>query len=145
MLVQVVIYIESIVFVLHPWVFAPVIVEVLKNLRTQISGMVHCSGGAQTKVLHFIGDNIHVIKDNLFDVPPLFRIIQEESKTPWNEMFKVFNMGHRMEIYLDEKFAQQVIDIANQFKIDAQIVGRVEAGNFKQVTVQSKQGEFIYN
>lgn len=124
--------------------YAPVIVEVLKNLRGHILGMVHCSGGAQTKVLHFINDNIHVIKDNLFEIPPLFRIIQEESKTPWKEMYKVFNMGHRMELYLDEKFAQQVIDIARHFRIEAQIIGRVEAGTQKQVTVRSKQGEFVY-
>ena len=124
--------------------YAPVIIEVLKNLRSVISGMVHCSGGAQTKVLHFLEGNLHVIKNNLFDVPPLFKIIQEESKTPWKEMYKVFNMGHRMEIYLDEKFAQQVCDIAGHFNVEARIVGRVEAGEEKQVTVQSALGEFTY-
>lgn len=125
--------------------YAPVIIEVLKNLRREIYGMVHCSGGAQTKVLHFINEDLHVIKDNLFDAPPLFKIIQEESKTPWKEMYKVFNMGHRMEIYLDEKVAQQVCEIAGQFNIDAKVVGRVEKSDRKQVTVRSKFGEFIYN
>jgi len=125
--------------------YAPVIIEVLKNLRREIYGMVHCSGGAQTKVLHFINEDLHVIKDNLFDAPPLFKIIQEESKTPWKEMYKVFNMGHRMEIYLDEKVAQQVCEIAGQFNIDAKVVGRVEKSDRKQVTVRSEFGEFIYN
>jgi phosphoribosylformylglycinamidine cyclo-ligase len=125
--------------------YAPVIIEVLKNLRHEIYGMVHCSGGAQTKVLHFINEDLHVIKDNLFDVPPLFKIIQEESKTPWKEMYKVFNMGHRMEIYLDEKIAQQVCEIAGQFNIDAKVVGRVEKNDRKQVTIRSEFGEFVYN
>lgn len=125
--------------------YAPVIIEVLKNLRNEIAGMVHCSGGAQTKVLHFLEGNLHVIKDNLFDVPPLFRIIQEESKTPWKEMYKVFNMGHRMELYLDQKFAGQVCEIARQFNVEAKVVGRVEAADKKQVTVRSTFGEFTYN
>jgi len=110
-----------------------------------IHAMIHCSGGAQTKVLHFI-ENIHVIKDNLFDVPPLFRIIQEQSNTPWQEMYKVFNMGHRMEIYLPEQFASEVISIAKSFKIDAQIIGRVEASpSGKQVSIQSPHGTFNYH
>jgi len=122
--------------------YAPVIIEILKNLRTQIHGIVHCSGGAQTKVLHFI-DALHVIKDNLFEIPPLFKIIQEESGTDLKEMYKVFNMGHRMEIYLPEQFAEQVIDISQSFGIEAQVVGRVEAGA-KQVTLKTSNGEFKY-
>ncbi|HYF69758.1 MAG TPA: AIR synthase-related protein, partial [Ohtaekwangia sp.] len=123
--------------------YAPVILEVLKTLRTEIHGMVHCSGGAQTKVLHFI-DNLHVIKDNLFEVPPLFDIIQQESGTSWKEMYKVFNMGHRMEIYLNEKHAQAVIDTASRFNIEAKIIGRVEAAPAKSVTIKSIHGEFSY-
>lgn len=123
--------------------YAPVIVEVLKELRSEIHGMVHCSGGAQTKVLHFI-DNLHVIKDNLFDVPPLFKIIQEQSQTDWKEMYKVFNMGHRMEIYIDEKHAQRITDIAAGFGIDAKIIGKVEAAEQKQVTIKSVYGTFTY-
>lgn len=123
--------------------YAPVIQEVLKTLRSEIHGMVHCSGGAQTKVLHFI-DKVHVIKDNLFEVPPLFDIIQQESGTSWKEMYKVFNMGHRMEIYLDEKHAQSVIDTASRFNIEAKIIGRVESASTKSVTIKSKHGEFSY-
>ncbi len=125
--------------------YAPVIIEVLKSLRSEIFGMVHCSGGAQSKVLHFINDDLHVIKDNLFDVPPLFKIIQQESKTSWKEMYKVFNMGHRMEIYLEEKAAQQVCEIASRFNIDAKVIGRVEKSDKRQVTVRSDFGEFTYN
>jgi len=125
--------------------YAPVIIEVLQSLRSEIFGMVHCSGGAQTKVLHFINDDLHVIKDNLFDVPPLFKIIQEESKTSWKEMYKVFNMGHRMEIYLDKNAVQQVCEIASRFNIDAKVVGRVEKSDKRQVTVRSDFGEFTYN
>lgn len=125
--------------------YAPVIIEVLKTLRSEINGMVHCSGGAQTKVLHSINDNLNVIKDNLFEVPTLFKIIQEESNTAWKEMYKVFNMGHRMEIYLPKKFSRQVIDIANHFNIAAQVIGRVEVSNQKQVTVRSAHGEFKYS
>jgi phosphoribosylformylglycinamidine cyclo-ligase len=124
--------------------YAPVIVEVLKNLRSQIHGMVHCSGGAQTKVLHFI-DSLHVIKDNLFDTPPLFKLIQEQSGTDWKEMYKVFNMGHRMELYLDEKNAQQVIDISKHFNVEARVVGRVEDGDKKKVTIKGAYGEFSYS
>lgn len=123
--------------------YAPVITKILAQLRGKINGMVHCSGGAQTKVLHFI-DNLHVIKDNLFDVPPLFRIIKEESNTPWDEMYKVFNMGHRFEIYLDPQYAHDVITISKSFGIDAQIIGRVEDYNGKKVTINSEFGKFEY-
>lgn len=123
--------------------YAPVITAVLKEHRHQIHGMVHCSGGAQTKVMHFI-DNLHVVKDNLFDIPPLFRLIHEQSGTDWKEMYKVFNMGHRMEIYLDEKHAQNIIDIAAQFNIDARIVGHVDTSDSRRVTIKSQEGEFVY-
>jgi phosphoribosylformylglycinamidine cyclo-ligase len=115
----------------------------LDELRPQIHGMVHCSGGAQTKVLHFI-DNLHVIKDNMFELPPLFRLIQKESGTTWQEMYKVFNMGHRLEVYLSPAHAQRVIDIAQSFGIEAQIVGRVEKSPVKKLTIQSTFGEFVY-
>lgn len=123
--------------------YAPIITEILKEFRHKIHGMVHCSGGAQTKVLHFI-DNLHVIKNDLFDVPPLFKIIQEESGTDWNEMYKVFNMGHRMEIYLEEKYAEKIISISKSFNVDAKIIGRVENADKKQVTVESPFGKFVY-
>ncbi len=123
--------------------YAPVAKMLLDELRADIHGMVHCSGGAQTKVLHFI-DNLHVIKDNLFPIPPLFRLIQAESGTDWREMYQVFNMGHRLEIYLSEVHAQRVIDIAAGFNIDAQIVGRVEPFSGKRVTVSSEAGTFVY-
>jgi phosphoribosylformylglycinamidine cyclo-ligase len=123
--------------------YAPVIKKVLDNYRSHVHGMVHCSGGAQTKVLHFV-DNVHVIKDNLFPVPPLFKLIHEESKTSWQEMYKVFNMGHRMELYVPENIAQDIIAISNSFNIDAQIIGHVEASDKKQVTIRSEFGEFIY-
>jgi phosphoribosylformylglycinamidine cyclo-ligase len=106
--------------------------------------MIHCSGGAQTKVLHFI-DNLHVIKNNLFPIPPLFKMIHDESATDWKEMYKVFNMGHRMEIYTDEASAQGIIDISKSFNIDAQIIGHVEASDKAQVTVTTENGTFIYN
>lgn len=124
--------------------YAPVIKKVLEAYRSQIHGLVHCSGGAQTKVLHFI-DNLHVIKDNLFPVPPLFSLIQEQSGTGWKEMYQVFNMGHRMELYVPENIAAEIIKISQSFNIDAQIVGRVEAAEVKQVTVKSEKGEFVYN
>lgn len=124
--------------------YAPVIIKILEAFRTQINGMVHCSGGAQTKVLHFI-DNLHIIKDNLFPIPPLFKLIQEESATSWEEMYKVFNMGHRMEIYVPEAIASEIIKISEDFGISAQVVGRVEAAETKQVTVRSQYGEFIYH
>jgi phosphoribosylformylglycinamidine cyclo-ligase len=124
--------------------YAPVIKTILDNYRHQIHGMVHCSGGAQTKVLHFV-DDVHVVKDNLFPVPPLFKLIQQESGTSWQEMYKVFNMGHRMELYVPEAIAADLIKISRSFGIDAQIIGRVEPASAKQVTVQSEFGEFLYN
>ncbi|MFM7428534.1 MAG: AIR synthase related protein [Flammeovirgaceae bacterium] len=124
--------------------YAPVMVKVLNELRNHIHGIVHCSGGAQTKILHFV-DYVHVIKDNLFEIPPLFRLIHEVSGTDLKEMYKVFNMGHRMEIYLPQKFAQPIIDIAQSFGIEAKIIGRVEASEKKQVTIKTEAGEFIYN
>ena len=123
--------------------YAPVIKKILDNYRKDIHGMVHCSGGAQTKVLHFV-DNLHVIKDNMFEIPPLFKIIQEESNTDWKEMYKVFNMGHRFEIYLPKNKAQEVIDIVKEFNIDAKIVGRCESYKGKKLTINSEKGEFIY-
>lgn len=123
--------------------YAPIMIEVFKELRQHIHGLVHCSGGAQTKVLHFI-DNLHVIKDNLFDIPPLFKLIHGVSGTDLKEMYKVFNMGHRMEVYLDEKYAQQVINISKNFGVDAQVVGRVEKSGEKQVTIKSSNFEFTY-
>ncbi|MBT1697369.1 phosphoribosylformylglycinamidine cyclo-ligase [Fulvivirgaceae bacterium PWU4] len=124
--------------------YAPIIVEVLTRYRRLIHGMVHCSGGAQTKVLHFI-DNLHVIKDNLFDVPPLFRIIREQSGTEWKEMYKVFNMGHRMELYVDEELAPEIIRISENFGVEARIIGRVEPSTQKKVTIKSEFGEFVYS
>lgn len=123
--------------------YAPVVRDILSALQPQIHGMVHCSGGAQTKVLHFV-ENVHVIKDNLFPVPPLFRIIQEESKTSWQEMYKVYNMGHRFEVYLKPEYAQQVVAISKKYRIDAQIVGRVEKSDKTQLTIKSSYGEFSY-
>jgi phosphoribosylformylglycinamidine cyclo-ligase len=124
--------------------YAPIIKPILDIYRKQIHGMVHCSGGAQTKVLHFI-DNLHIIKDNLFPVPPLFKLIQAESQTSWQEMYKVFNMGHRMELYVPGEIAADLINISKSFGVDAQIIGRVEAAEKKQVTVSSPYGEYIYN
>ena len=124
--------------------YAPVIKKLLSKYNSnQIHGMVHCSGGAQTKVLHFV-DNVHVIKDNLFPVPPLFQLIQENSKTDWKEMYQVFNCGHRMEIYVPKEIAQDIIEISKSFNIDAQIVGRVEASDNKKLTIVSEYGTFEY-
>ncbi|WP_325643721.1 AIR synthase related protein [Chitinophaga sp.] len=123
--------------------YAPVIKKVLEQFRPQIHGMVHCSGGAQTKVLHFI-EKLHVIKDNLFPVPPLFSLIQEQSGTPWKEMYQVFNMGHRMELYVPEAIAADIISISKSFNIDAQVIGRVEAAAEKKVTVKAPAGTFEY-
>ena len=123
--------------------YAPVIKKVLEQFRPQVHGMVHCSGGAQTKVLHFI-DKLHVIKDNLFPVPPLFTLIQEQSGTPWKEMYQVFNMGHRMELYVPEAIAADIISISNSFNIGAQIIGRVETAEEKKVTVKAPAGIFVY-
>lgn len=123
--------------------YAPVVKKILENYRGQIHGMVHCSGGAQTKVLHFV-DNLHIIKDNLFDVPPLFRIIQESSQTPWSEMYKVFNMGHRLEIYVKPQLADEIISIAAAFNIEGKIVGRCEQAEKAKLTIRSGFGEFFY-
>ena len=123
--------------------YAPIIKEIFKKMRKSIHGMIHCSGGAQTKVLHFV-ENLHIIKDNMFDVPVLFKTIQEESKSDWSEMYKVFNMGHRMEIYLPQEYAQEVIEISKSFNVDAKIIGRVEACDNAQVTIKSEFGTFNY-
>jgi phosphoribosylformylglycinamidine cyclo-ligase len=123
--------------------YAPVIKEILETLRPEINGMVHCSGGGQTKIMHFI-DNLHIIKDDLFPVPPLFRIIQEQSGTPWSEMYKVFNMGHRFEIYTNEKSAEKMIGIAARFNLDAKIIGRCEASESKKLTIKTETGIFNY-
>ncbi len=124
--------------------YAPVIKKILSKYNSnQIHGMVHCSGGAQTKVLHFV-NNVHVIKDNLFPVPPLFQLIQENSKTDWKEMYQVFNCGHRMELYVPAEVAQDIIEISKSFHIDAQIVGRVEASDRKKLTIVSEYGTFEY-
>jgi phosphoribosylformylglycinamidine cyclo-ligase len=123
--------------------YAPVIRKILDSHRDEIHGIVHCSGGAQTKVLHFV-DNLHIIKDNLFPIPPLFKIIQEQSGTDWKEMYKVFNMGHRMEIYVKPELAQPLLDISRSFNIDARIVGRVEPGAMKKLTIHTEAGIFEY-
>ena len=123
--------------------YAPIIKEILDNYRSEIHGMVHCSGGAQTKVLHFV-ENVHVIKDKLFDVPPLFKLIHEESGTDWKEMYKVFNMGHRMELYVPQELAQKIIDISKKYNVEAQIIGRVESSDSKKLTIKSEFGEFNY-
>ena len=124
--------------------YAPVVKKLLDALRPEIHGMVHCSGGAQTKVLHFVGDNCRVIKDNLFPVPPLFKTIKEQSDTDWSEMYKVFNMGHRLEVYLSPEHAEEVIAISKSFNIDAQIVGRIEESDKKELIIKSEFGEFRY-
>lgn len=123
--------------------YAPIIVEILKQFRNQIGGMIHCSGGAQTKVLHFVND-VHIVKDNLFDIPPLFKLIQQESGTDWKEMYKVFNMGHRMEIYIDEKYANDIISISKSFNVDAKIIGRVEKLEETKLTIESSVGKYLY-
>jgi len=124
--------------------YAPILKAILTKNRAAINGLVHCSGGAQTKVLHFI-NSLHIIKDNLFPIPPLFQLIQEQSNTNWEEMYKVFNMGHRMEIYTNIEFAQECIAISKSFGVDAQIIGRVEAADQKQVSIRSEKGNFIYH
>jgi phosphoribosylformylglycinamidine cyclo-ligase len=124
--------------------YAPIIQKIFNFIdRSQIHGMVHCSGGAQTKVLHFV-DSVHVIKDNLFPTPPLFKMIQEESGTSWKEMYEVFNMGHRMELYVPAASADELIKISKSFGVDAQIIGRVEASESKQLTIKSDHGDFVY-
>jgi len=123
--------------------YAPVVKKILDEMRPEIHGMIHCSGGAQTKILHFV-DNVRIIKDNMFPVPPLFKTIQEQSGTDWSEMYKVFNMGHRLEIYIDEKHAGEIISISKSFNIDAQIIGRVEESNKKELIIKSEFGEYFY-
>jgi phosphoribosylformylglycinamidine cyclo-ligase len=123
--------------------YAPIIKKILDKYRSQINGMVHCSGGAQTKVLHFV-NNVHIIKDNMFELPPLFKLIQEESGTDWKEMYKVFNMGHRMELYVSEEIAADIISISESFNVGAKIIGRVENNESKKLTIKSEFGEFIY-
>lgn len=124
--------------------YAPIIKAILSKInRSDIHGMVHCSGGAQTKVLHFV-NNLHIVKDNLFELPPLFKLIQSESKTDWKEMYKVFNMGHRMELYVPEAIANEIISISESFNVRAKIVGRVEESDSKKLTIKSEFGEFNY-
>ena len=124
--------------------YAPIIKEILKKYSSDnIHGMVHCSGGAQTKILHFI-DNLHIVKDNMFEIPPLFKLIQEQSKTDWKEMYQVFNCGHRMELYVSPEIANDIIEISESFKVNAKIIGRVEASETKKLTIKSEFGEFNY-
>ena len=126
--------------------YAPVIKHMLEDSGQDIHALIHCSGGAQTKILHFI-NGLHVIKDNLFEVPPLFKIIQEESQTDWREMYKVFNMGHRMEVYLPESVADHIISISKSYQIDAQVIGQVESMSSqadRKVTIKSQYGNFEY-
>jgi len=123
--------------------YAPIIKKILENHAKNVHGMVHCSGGAQTKILHFV-DNLHIIKDNLFEVPPLFKMIQEQSKTDWSEMYQVFNCGHRMEIYVPKEIAEDIIAISKSFNVNAQIVGRVETSSKKKLTITSEYGKFVY-
>ena len=124
--------------------YAPVIKKILNKFdSTSIHGMIHCSGGAQTKILHFI-DNLHIIKDNLFEIPPLFSIIQKESSTEWKEMYKVFNMGHRMELYVDPNIAEEIVNISKSFGVNAKVIGRVEPNDIKKLTIRSEHGTFEY-
>jgi phosphoribosylformylglycinamidine cyclo-ligase len=123
--------------------YAPVVKKILETMHSEIHGMVHCSGGGQTKILHFI-DNMHVIKDNLFPLPPLFGIIHEQSGTPWQEMYKVFNMGHRFEIYINQKYADEIINIASGFNLEAKVIGHCEASDIRKLTISSEFGRFEY-
>ncbi len=123
--------------------YAPIITKILRECRGAVKGMIHCTGGAQTKVLHFV-DNLHIVKDNLFEIPPLFRIIEQESGTPRSEMYKVFNMGHRMEIYVEPQHADEIIAISKSFGVDAQIIGRVEASETKKLTIAAEENIFNY-
>lgn len=124
--------------------YAPIIKKVLEKYRKQIHGMVHCSGGAQTKILHFV-DDLHIVKDNLFETPPLFKLIKEQSGTSWEEMYKVFNMGHRMELYVPQAIAEEIIAISQSFNVDAQIIGKVVEKGEKKLTIKSAYGEFVYH
>ena len=124
--------------------YAPIISDILKQFRKDIHGMIHCSGGAQTKILHFLQPGLRVIKDNLFPIPPLFELIQQQSGTQWDEMYKVFNMGHRMELYVPDEIAQNIIDISKFYNVDAQIIGRVEKSNKRELQIFSPYGKFIY-
>ena len=125
--------------------YAPVFSQVFKKIdKKNIHGIIHCSGGAQTKILHFV-DKLHIVKDNLFETPPLFNLIKEESGTDLKEMFEVFNMGHRMEIYIEDKYAQQIIDISKTFNIEAKVIGHVESASKKQLTIKHENSSFIYN
>ncbi len=124
--------------------YAPVVKKLLTELRPQIHGMVHCSGGAQTKIMHFVGENCKVIKDNLFPLPPLFKTIREQSGTDWSEMYQVYNMGHRLEVFLSPDYAEKVIEISNSFRIDARVVGRIEESKRKELIIKSEFGEFHY-
>ena len=124
--------------------YAPIIKEILSKFTSKdVHGMIHCSGGAQTKILHFVED-LHIIKDNLFPIPPLFKLIQEQSKTDWKEMYQVFNCGHRMEVYVNPEIAADIISISKAFNVDAKIVGRVEDANNKKLTISSEFGTFEY-
>lgn len=123
--------------------YAPIVKEILKNYKSKIHGMIHCSGGAQTKVLHFT-DNLHIIKDNLFSTPPLFKMIQQQSATNWREMYQVFNMGHRMELYIPEQIAEDIISISQSFGVEAQVIGRVDSSDKKKLTIQTTYGTFNY-
>ena len=124
--------------------YAPIIKQILSQFsKDSVHGMVHCSGGAQTKILHFI-DNLHIIKDNMFAVPPLFKLIQEQSKTDWKEMYQVFNCGHRMELYVSPEIANDIIEISKSYNVNAQVIGRVEASETKKLTIESEFGTFNY-
>ncbi len=125
--------------------YAPVIKDIIKSVGNKnINGIIHCSGGAQTKILHFLEDNLHVIKDNMFEVPYLFKLIQKESKTSWEEMYKVFNCGHRMELYIEPRFADEIISISNSYNIEAKIIGKVVSSDEKKLSIKSEYGEFNY-
>lgn len=125
--------------------YSPIISLILRDLRRYIHGMVHCSGGAQTKIMHFLNDGLRVTKDNLFPLLPLFKLIHDQSNTDWKEMYRVFNMGHRMEIYLPEVYASKVIEISRSFNVDAQVVGRVEKSNIRELVIESEFGRFVYS
>ncbi|MCE5178689.1 MAG: phosphoribosylformylglycinamidine cyclo-ligase [Porphyromonadaceae bacterium] len=124
--------------------YAPIISQIIRELKEDIHGMIHCSGGAQTKILHFLGDNLKVVKDRLFPVPPLFDLIQKQSGTDWKEMYKVFNMGHRMELYLSEEHAAKVIEISKSFRVDARIIGHVEKSHVRELVIESEFGRFKF-